>query len=85
MHTLIGHEDWIRDIDVCQTNDHTLLIASSSQDNFIRLWKLESTSVEKKEDLSTNIIIEEDSVKSIEDVVKMTDKLGIEKGAGDDE
>jgi WD40 repeat protein len=85
LHTLIGHEDWIRDIDVCQTNDHTLLIASSSQDNFIRLWKLESTSVEKKEDLSTNIIIEEDSVKSIEDVVKMADKMGIKKGKDDDD
>ncbi len=45
MHTLIGHEDWIRDIDVCQTNSQQLMIASSSQDNYIRLWKLESKNI----------------------------------------
>lgn len=67
LHTLIGHEDWIRDIDVCQTNNDTLLIASSSQDNFIRLWKLESNVAAKKEDLNTKLIIEEDSAKSIEE------------------
>ena len=86
MHTLSGHEDWIRDIDVCQTNDQTLLIASSSQDNFIRLWKLESTSVGKKEELKSNIIIEEDSVKSLENVVQMNiNSEDLKKGVLDDQ
>jgi elongator complex protein 2 len=40
MHSLIGHEDWIRDIDICTTNIHELMIASCSQDFYIRLWKL---------------------------------------------
>lgn len=36
--TLSGHEDWVRGLDlVCRGND--VLLASSSQDTFIRLWK----------------------------------------------
>ena len=74
MHTLIGHEDWIRDIDVCQTNSQQLMIASSSQDNYIRLWKLESKNIVNKEELDNEqIIIEENSVKS-ELEIKSDDK-----------
>ena len=62
MHTLIGHEDWIRDIDVCQPTTNQLLIASSSQDNYIRLWKLDSSVLNKKEDVQTKLIIEGNSV-----------------------
>jgi elongator complex protein 2 len=43
MHSLIGHEDWIRGIDVCRTDVNQLLIASCSQDCYIRLWKLSLT------------------------------------------
>lgn len=43
MHTLIGHEDWIRDVDVCELSASQLLIASCSQDHYIRLWRLDST------------------------------------------
>ena len=65
MHTLIGHEDWIRDIDVCQTNSQQLMIASSSQDNYIRLWKLKSKNIINKEELDNEqMIIEENCVKS---------------------
>lgn len=39
------------------------MIASSSQDNYIRLWKLDSKMVAKKEELDTSLIIEGDSVK----------------------
>jgi elongator complex protein 2 len=49
LHTLVGHEDWIRDLDICQTNENQLLIASSSQDNYIRLWKLDSNIINDKE------------------------------------
>ncbi len=72
LHTLVGHEDWIRDIDVCQPANDRLLIASSSQDNYIRLWKLDSTLIAKKEQVQTKLVIEEDnavlnsSTKSIE-------------------
>ena len=36
------------------------MIASSSQDNYIRLWKLESKVVAKKEEVDTSLIIEGD-------------------------
>jgi elongator complex protein 2 len=54
MHTLRGHEDWIRDLDIIRLNtidteEEQLLIASCSQDNYIRLWKLTSTKIIKKE------------------------------------
>ncbi|CAF0711829.1 unnamed protein product [Brachionus calyciflorus] len=62
LHTLIGHEDWIRDIDVCQPTANQLLIASSSQDNYIRLWKLDSNILTKIEDVQTKLIIEGNSV-----------------------
>lgn len=66
LHTLIGHEDWIRDIDICQMSTNQLLIASSSQDNYIRLWKLDSSLVDKKEELNTDLIIEGDTVEGLE-------------------
>ncbi len=45
MHSLIGHEDWIRDIDVCSLNKNQLMIVSSSQDCYIRVWKLSSAEI----------------------------------------
>lgn len=36
--TLVGHEGWIRSLDFVQTNDDVLL-ASASQDKYIRLWR----------------------------------------------
>lgn len=38
--TLTGHENWVRGIDITTVNDTDLLIASSSQDTFIRLWRI---------------------------------------------
>ena len=45
MHSLIGHEDWIRDIDICQISKNQLMIVSSSQDCYIRVWKLTSSDI----------------------------------------
>ncbi|KAH8405971.1 hypothetical protein KR215_001002 [Drosophila sulfurigaster] len=39
VHTLSGHEDWVRGLDFVQDGDD-LLLASGSQDNFIRLWRI---------------------------------------------
>ena len=44
-HTLVGHEDWIRDVDVCAPTATQLLIASCSQDHYIRLWRLDAAAV----------------------------------------
>lgn len=38
--TLIGHTDWVRGLDFVKSNDSELLLASSGQDTFIRLWKI---------------------------------------------
>jgi elongator complex protein 2 len=40
---------------VCQPVENRLLIASCSQDNYIRLWKLESNLLEKQDGLEINL------------------------------
>ena len=69
MHSLIGHEDWIRDIDVCQINANDLMIVSSSQDCYIRVWKLSSSRVKSDsiEQSLENFVEEVDEVNDIED------------------
>ena len=37
---LKGHEDWVRSVDFIDADEKTLYLASSSQDSFIRLWKI---------------------------------------------
>lgn len=39
VHKMIGHEDWVRGLDFVREGDD-LLLASCSQDNFIRLWRI---------------------------------------------
>lgn len=38
--TLVGHEDWVRSLDTVVLDDGDILLASSSQDTFIRLWRI---------------------------------------------
>lgn len=38
--TLSGHEDWVRGIDITPMDNGDLLIATASQDTFIRLWRI---------------------------------------------
>lgn len=38
--SLVGHEDWVRGIDIVTLNNTELLIATSAQDTFIRLWRI---------------------------------------------
>lgn len=44
----MGHDDWIRDIDVCSPKQNQLLITSCSQDTYIRIWKLEAFETKKE-------------------------------------
>ncbi|KAG5678159.1 hypothetical protein PVAND_007854 [Polypedilum vanderplanki] len=37
---LIGHEDWVRGLDFVKEENGDVLLASSSQDSFIRLWRI---------------------------------------------
>ncbi|CAH1788294.1 unnamed protein product [Owenia fusiformis] len=38
--SLPGHEDWIRSCEFSQQSDGDILLATSSQDTFIRIWRL---------------------------------------------
>jgi elongator complex protein 2 len=69
---MIGHEDWIRDLDVCQldTNPNQLLIASCSQDNYIRLWKLDTTIINDPQSIQTS----NNTQQKIEEVVDEIDE-----------
>ncbi|XP_077978293.1 elongator complex protein 2-like [Glandiceps talaboti] len=40
VNTLHGHEDWIRGLELAVDDSGTLLLASCSQDCFIRIWKM---------------------------------------------
>lgn len=84
IHQFIGHEDWVRGLDFVTTNENDILLASSSQDNFIRLWKI---SLRSQEEVSQNEIdllnipdgdihVEENILK-INLMEKKTDKLFI--------
>lgn len=44
---LPGHEDWIRAFDFLE-DDGTLLLASASQDRYIRLWRIDQRSVSRE-------------------------------------
>ncbi|KAH8280565.1 hypothetical protein KR018_010268 [Drosophila ironensis] len=45
-HKLAGHEDWVRGLDFVNDGED-LLLASGSQDNFIRLWRIAPRSEEQ--------------------------------------
>lgn len=45
-HKLSGHEDWVRGLDFVYDGDD-LLLASGSQDNFIRLWRIAARGTDK--------------------------------------
>lgn len=42
LETLVGHEDWVRGLDFTNDKRGDVLLASSSQDSFIRLWRISS-------------------------------------------
>ncbi|XP_037295627.1 probable elongator complex protein 2 [Manduca sexta] len=55
VHTLVGHEDWVRGMDVLDVEDNTILLASASQDTYIRLWRIQ----EHVDQPTTGIKVEE--------------------------
>lgn len=55
---LEGHENWVRSLDFCPLENGDVVLASASQDRFIRLWRFSSQSVEEdplKSGLSTRV------------------------------
>ena len=59
LESLSGHEDWVRALDFVLDNNGDLLLASSSQDTFIRLWKISSRSKDPTPRTSTLLQIDE--------------------------
>ncbi|KAJ9593552.1 hypothetical protein L9F63_014892, partial [Diploptera punctata] len=51
VNTLVGHEDWIRAMDFAMDDSGELLLASSSQDSLIRLWRI----APRDEEIATRI------------------------------
>lgn len=50
--TLTGHEGWIRSLDFVKTGpDGDLLLASASQDKYIRLWRFGKSNLAKPDDM----------------------------------
>ncbi|KAH8367125.1 hypothetical protein KR084_001812 [Drosophila pseudotakahashii] len=49
VHKLTGHEDWVRGLDFIDDGGD-LLLASGSQDNFIRLWRIAPRSEEQMQE-----------------------------------
>ncbi|CAB3252069.1 unnamed protein product [Arctia plantaginis] len=41
VHTLAGHEDWVRGLDVLDVDNSSIILASASQDTYIRLWRIQ--------------------------------------------
>ncbi|XP_037941287.1 probable elongator complex protein 2, partial [Teleopsis dalmanni] len=76
VHQLIGHEDWVRGLDfVYDGND--LLLASSSQDNFIRLWRIaprtESQVQENKVDIFNLMSEDSGEIKVEEKILQLAE------------
>lgn len=55
---LAGHEDWIKAISVKKESDGSFLIATGSQDRYIRLWKLRlNTLIDDSDEDSTKLVL----------------------------
>ncbi|KAI9593713.1 WD40-repeat-containing domain protein [Syncephalis fuscata] len=71
---LQGHTDWIRDLQFVQadnTETPELLLASASQDRYIRLWRLSSI-VAESEEKAENKIEQVDAMESLLDTLRKT-------------
>lgn len=47
--SLTGHEDWVRGLDFTTDDNGDVLLATSSQDSFIRLWRISEKKEESEE------------------------------------
>jgi elongator complex protein 2 len=45
---LVGHEDWVRGLDFIKDDNGDMLLASASQDTFIRLWRISPCDSDKR-------------------------------------
>lgn len=69
LHTLSGHTDWVRGLDFITLNDNDVLLATSSQDTFIRLWRL------SKRNTNLNGAVKTASCLSYSDELQIEEKI----------
>lgn len=84
--TLIGHEDWVRGIDITtvagSNNTTDLLVATSAQDTFIRLWRISPRATidpiqRKRASIAANVFT------TANDVIQIEEKLFSVKSTSD--
>lgn len=72
---LVGHVDWVRGLDFVALNDSELLLASSAQDTFIRLWKISARPTIKRTELkSIKLFAANDEIQIEERIFTVTTK-----------
>lgn len=85
--TLTGHEDWVRGIDITtitgSNNNSELLVATSAQDTFIRLWRISPRPTidpmqRKRASNAANVFT------SVNDEIQIEEKLFTVKSIGDE-
>lgn len=77
--TLTGHENWVRGLDITSVNDTDLLIASSSQDTFIRLWRISARpTIEpiKIDNAKLNVFIANEDIQIEENIFTVKNETG---------
>lgn len=69
---------------MCQPSAEQLLIASCSQDNYIRLWKLDSAVIDDGL-LSSSRVLEEEQTRSVDELTEKAERAEDEEEEEDDE
>lgn len=77
--TLSGHENWVRGLDFVKINNKEILLASSSQDTFIRLWKISSRPVIRRSILTNGDLFSSSNEIKVEEKLFKTKSLKAER------
>jgi elongator complex protein 2 len=71
---LEGHDDWVRNLAFAVTDNGEIMLASSSQDTYVRLWKLSFPQLSENNDSLAQqalaVTDEEDPIAAAESVVQ---------------
>ncbi|EDV38068.1 uncharacterized protein Dana_GF13770 [Drosophila ananassae] len=70
VHKLSGHEDWVRGLDFVRDGED-LLLASGSQDNFIRLWRIAPRSEDQMKENRVDLL----QISENDDEIKVEEKI----------
>ena len=60
---MVGHEDWVTCLASKHDKDGGLLLATGSQDSFVRLWRVERRKEEEEKETEEELAVTEQVVK----------------------